>query len=216
MKPSSGAVRRVWPTREMLGSAVMKGGQGAIHGAFYEYVPGRCAAELRNPGPSGTRAKLGVYGCGQCSGSVQSVPLPMGTLGFFARVADTMDRDVGRITKISEIPGDIQKRLEARLPGLRNTASLSARMFGQPVSNPAGGGWAVSPFRVGQGSGRRRSGSGRKSPEARRGRGRYAECSGRAYGKGIRSRLSRKSNDSSRSLGSGVQQQPGSPQEVLS
>jgi hypothetical protein len=136
---------------EMLGSAVMKGGQGAIHGAF---------SNTFLEGIQQNFETLALQGLGPSSASTAAanalarynpVPLPMGTLGFFARVADTMDRDVGRITKVSEIPGDIQKRLEARFPGLRNTLPERENAFGQPVANPSGGGWAISPFRVGQG-----------------------------------------------------------------
>lgn len=61
------------------------------------------------------------------------LPVGNGMWNFLAQVADTVERDPGRVQKISEMPQGIQDRIEQRIPGLRNELPVRRGAFGEEV-----------------------------------------------------------------------------------
>jgi hypothetical protein len=114
---------------DVAGSATLKGAQGAVQGfASQSFV-----RALGDQYQLITGDQTGLGAVASAAAGTASRFIPAGSmLNFLARVADGVERDVGKPQTASAIPENVGTRLASRLPGARQRLDPKLNAYGEP------------------------------------------------------------------------------------
>ncbi len=133
---------------DVLGSAVLKTGQGAASAFLSQSFVRGLADQYKLL--TGQDVSLSSQAASAASTVSRFLPAS-GMLNFMARVSDGIERDMGKPQTVSELPENIAGRVGSRIPGIRQQLDPKLDIYGEPTPNEQSGAAGALPYYRGAG-----------------------------------------------------------------
>jgi hypothetical protein len=136
-------------TVDVIGSAALKGAQGAASGFASQSFIRTLGQQYQLL--TGDQTGLGAVAASAAGTASRFLP-GSGMVNWLARVGDSVERDPGKPQQPSEVMGNVGERLMTRVPGLRQQVDSRLDIYGEPAPNEQGGVAGILPYYRGRGA----------------------------------------------------------------